>query len=65
MKSIRRFFGREDTAEERERMARLKQAERYLCELQDRGNKATSALTARRSRNHWREAIEQMIHGAV
>lgn len=49
---------------ERERMARLEQAERDLAGLKERKDKAMGILIPRQSRNHWREAIEDMIMGA-
>lgn len=56
---------RRGVEEEREKMARLETAERDLKELQDRGDEAVRLLVERQSRNHWREAIQQMIQGAV
>lgn len=49
---------------EREKMARIEKAENDLRGLQSRGARAFRTLDARRGRNHFREAIEQMIQGA-
>lgn len=49
---------------ESEKDARIEHAERHLRELQDRSDKALTTLNERDSRNHWREAIQQMIQGA-
>lgn len=48
---------------EREKEARLEQAERELGNLQARSYHATQFLDARANRNHWRQSIEQMIQG--
>lgn len=48
---------------EREKMARLEEAERELASLTERGANAVGMLLARNDRNHWRESIEDMIHG--
>jgi hypothetical protein len=50
--------------DEREKMARLEQAERDLADLKDRKDRAMGILIPRQERNHWQEAIQQMIMGA-
>lgn len=45
--------------------ARLEDAERELAILKQRADKAMYTLESRRSRNHWREAIESLFQGAV
>lgn len=55
---------RQDTLE-REKMARLEQAEGELSSLRDRAGLAIRRLDERRARNHWRESIEQLIQGAT
>lgn len=50
-------------AEEAIKMSRLVKAEEDLRDLQRRGDAAVQFLTARAGRNHWREAVEQMIQG--
>lgn len=49
--------------DEREKMARLEQAEAELTDLKDRMDRAVEYLDARTRRNHWRESIEKMIRG--
>ena len=51
-------------AEERENEARLAEAERELARLQDRTARAVLTLQARHRRNHWQEAIANIIQGA-
>lgn len=58
------FSKRRQIAVEREKMARLEQAEGELATLGNRAALAIRRLDERRGRNHWREAIEQMIQGA-
>lgn len=48
---------------DREKMARLETAERQVADLRARGEAASTFLRDRHSRNHWREAVEQMIQG--
>jgi len=43
---------------------RLRRAEAELLDLTVRGDRALRTLDDRHRRNHWREAIEQMIQGA-
>lgn len=50
---------------EREKMARLEAAEQELASLTERGETAVNELASRGKRNHWRESIEQMIHGVA
>lgn len=52
-------------ADEREKLRRLDEAEQDLCKLKDRASQAMQTLDERRDRNHWREAIEQLIQGGV
>lgn len=49
---------------EDESMARIENAERDLAALRARGEKAVRVLTERNTRNHWGEAITDMITGA-
>lgn len=49
--------------DEREKMARLEQAEAELTDLKDRMDRAVEYLDARTRRNYWRESIEKMIRG--
>lgn len=49
--------------DEREKMARLEQAEKDLGSLQHRAHVAITRLEDRQKRNHWRESIESMILG--
>lgn len=51
------------TAEEREKIARLEEAEARSANLRQRADAAIMTLEIRRGRNHWREAIQQMIEG--
>lgn len=51
------------TREDREHEEKLMRAESDLRDLQARGDRAVRYLVERRTRNHWREAIEQMIQG--
>ena len=51
-------------AEEREKIARLEEAEREVKHLKARGDRAIQFLESRDNRNHWRESIEQMIRRA-
>jgi hypothetical protein len=46
---------------EQEHDAQLAQAEADLADLTARGEKAMRTLDTRQERNHWREAVEQMI----
>ena len=55
---------RQSAMVERVKVARLEAAEAHLSDLRERADKAVRVLDARRSRNHWRESIEQMIQGA-
>lgn len=57
---------RKDEAErcEREKMERLEQAESDLADLRNRAARVIVLLTERQRKNHWREAIENMIQGA-
>jgi len=48
---------------DREKMRRLEAAEQELASLRERGVVAVNTLIARNERNHWRESIEDMIHG--
>lgn len=50
---------------EREKMAALDEAERTLASLTERSEKAMRFLETRDKSNHWRESIEQMIHGVL
>lgn len=52
------------TEVEREKEARLKEAESTLIILKYRARKAIDYLEARQERNHWREAVHDMIQGA-
>lgn len=49
--------------EESAKIAKLEKAEAQLCELRRRSDSAIKFLTEREDRNHWREAIEDMIGG--
>ena len=49
---------------EREKIARLEEAEAEVADVRTRATKAIRALDDRRGRNHWRESIEKMIQGA-
>lgn len=49
---------------EREKIERLEKAERELFWLKARAARAIMTIDERKSRNHWREAIERMIQGA-
>ena len=70
MGSVKKFLARfpeQKTrldADEREKIARLEQAERELGSLQHRAWLAINTLDERQRRNHWRESIERMIQGA-
>lgn len=50
---------------EREKIAKLEQAESDLLTLRARASRAMGLLDERQRRNHWREAIEQMIQGVT
>lgn len=50
-------------AQEREKIARLEEAETRSADLRQRADAAILTLENRRGRNHWREAIQQMIEG--
>lgn len=54
-----------DDALEREKIARLEQAEQEVRSLTERGETAVRFLIARNDRNHWRESIQQMIQGVL
>lgn len=54
---------RELAKHEDEDDARIENAQRDLASLQARGDKALNTLRTRHQRNHWGEAIEQMITG--
>lgn len=43
--------------------ARLEEAERQVADLERRSNEAVRILTSRHVRNHYGEAIKQMIQG--
>lgn len=64
---IRRLFSREHRhAQKRaddEDAARIENAERDLAALRARGERAVGALRARNDRNHWSDAITEMITG--
>lgn len=49
---------------ERDKIARLEQAEADLSSLKIRASNAIRTLDNRQRRNHWRESIEKMIQGA-
>lgn len=46
-------------------MAAIEDAEQLLASLTERSEKAMQFLDAREKRNHWRESIADMIHGAI
>lgn len=50
---------------EHEHDRRLIQAEMTLEDLTRRGQQAMNTLDERHQRNHWRESVEQMIHGGA
>lgn len=50
-----------DERAEAEKLHRLDSAEKDLADLKRRAAKANKTLDDRQSRNHWREAIEQLI----
>lgn len=54
-----------DEAAEKEKLRRLDEAEKDLGKLKARASHAIQTLDERRDRNHWREAIEQLIQGGV
>lgn len=55
--------GREEEAQaEGEKMTRLEDAEASVASLRVRAAAVTSTLDQRRARNHWREAIEEILH---
>jgi len=65
---FRERFTREGNTQdevEREKMAALDAAEKELASLRARSEKALNTLNRRDTSNHWRESIEQMIHGAM
>lgn len=64
MISVTRKAKARSTEVEREKEARLKEAEVTLGILKYRAAKALDYLEARQKRNHWREAVTQMIQGA-
>lgn len=51
--------------QEREKIARLEQAEGELVSLKARAARAVRILEERRSQNGWKESIEQMIQGGI
>lgn len=51
-------------AVEREKIAKLVEAEHEVEDLVARKDLAVRALSERQKRNHWRESIETMIQGA-
>lgn len=53
----------ETDSAEREKMARLEQAETDLLHLKARRDQAILTLDARHRRNHWKQSVEQMIQG--
>lgn len=55
---------KKDPVGEREKIARLEAAEEQVADLKGRSTRAIITLGNRQARNHWREAIEQMIQGA-
>lgn len=55
---------RKRDAIEKEKIVRIEKAETELFDLKLRAARAIRVLDARKQRNHWREAIEQMIQGA-
>lgn len=60
-----RFFRRkQEHRDEQEKLSRLEEAETELNALTNRADKAIKYLDDRQRRNHWRESIEQMLHGA-
>lgn len=63
-KTLRLSRKRDADLAEREKIARLENAEQQLRDLQVRGDRAVQYLSSRHGRNHWREAIELMIQGA-
>lgn len=48
---------------EKEKNARLDEAEAELADLKKRASVAIRVLDNRRQRNHWRDAITEMIQG--
>jgi len=55
---------REEALKEQEQEARLERAERALGALQQRAYHAERTLEERANRNHWREALIEMVQGA-
>lgn len=50
---------------EREKIAALEAAERQVQDLTERSEKAVAILTDRHKRNHYTEAVAQMIRGGI
>lgn len=48
---------------DREKLARLEQAETEVRDLRERADRAIGILAARQGRNHWSESIDMMIRG--
>ncbi len=58
------FAKKQRTADESAKMDRLERAETASAAVRKRALTVHQILDARQQRNHWREAIEQMIQGA-
>lgn len=64
MSLIRKVFKQGVDHDEVVEEARLMNAERDLRVLQERAALATGGMEARHRRNHWQDAIDQLIRGA-
>lgn len=62
--ALRGRFTEKTTPHEQAQYARLERAEREVADLKARADRAVRFLDERRGRNHWREAIEQVVRGA-
>lgn len=57
------FVRKRDRDAEVVKNAKIKEAEKDLALLRERGLGAIATLEARRRRNHWRESIEEILRG--
>lgn len=62
-KRIRSIRSSQTEAIKHDNTLRLEQAEADLADLRRRAEIATTALQARKGRNGWRQAVEELIQG--
>lgn len=63
---LSRLYRRRDHArrEEADKCRRLDAAETVLRDLKARARRAEAALNERQARNHWQDAVDEIIRGA-